>query len=163
MDNFYFLVGEGNDLNAIQMSVRAFIMFFITLVLIRLGGMRIFGKKSSFDTIIIIMLGAILSRGVVGASPFLSTIAAWAVMILVHRVLARMTVKSERMGKLLKGEHIVLYKEGNLLWNNMMKASMSKDDLMESLRLETQKNSLEEIEMAIMETNGRISFIEKKQ
>ena len=163
MDNLYFLVGEGNDLNALQMSVRAFIMFFITLVLIRLGGMRIFGKKSSFDTIIIIMLGAILSRGVVGASPFFSTIAASAVMILVHRILAWITVKNERMGKLLKGEHIVLYKEGNLLWNNMVKASMSKDDLLESLRLETRKNSLEEIEMAIMETNGRISFIEKKQ
>jgi len=33
---------------------------------------------------------------------------------------------------------------------------------MESLRLETQQTSLDEIEMAYLETNGRISFITKK-
>ena len=70
------LFGSGEHLTALQMAVRAFIMFFITLALIRFGGMRIFGKKTAFDNILVIMLGAILARGVVGASPFFSTVAA---------------------------------------------------------------------------------------
>ena len=69
------LVGEGEKLTVLQMSVRAFVMFIITLVLIRFAGLRTFAKQSSFDNIIVIMLGAVLARGVVGASPFWSTVA----------------------------------------------------------------------------------------
>ncbi|MGI8582874.1 MAG: hypothetical protein ACR2KX_11780 [Chitinophagaceae bacterium] len=47
------LFGEGKDLNALQMGDRAFVMFFITLFLIRLAGMRAFGQKSAFDTILL--------------------------------------------------------------------------------------------------------------
>jgi uncharacterized membrane protein YcaP (DUF421 family) len=65
--DIYDLFGRGEDLTALQMSVRSFIMFFIALALIRIGGMRIFGKKTAFDNILVIMLGAVLARGVVGA------------------------------------------------------------------------------------------------
>jgi uncharacterized membrane protein YcaP (DUF421 family) len=70
MDILQTLVGEGEKLTVLQMSVRAFVMFIITLVLIRFAGLRTFAKQSSFDNIIVIMLGAVLARGVVGASPF---------------------------------------------------------------------------------------------
>ena len=33
------LFGEGKDLNTLQMASRAFVLFFITLILIRLAGM----------------------------------------------------------------------------------------------------------------------------
>jgi heme A synthase len=65
------LVGEGKELTILQMSVRAFAMFIIYVVLIRIAGLRTFAKQSTFDNIIVIMLGAVLARGVVGASPFL--------------------------------------------------------------------------------------------
>lgn len=86
------LFGEGKDLNALQMGDRAFVMFFITLFLIRLAGMRAFGQKSAFDTIIVIMVGAILSRAVTGASAFFPTVIAGAVLAVVHRLLALISV-----------------------------------------------------------------------
>jgi len=61
MDTLISLVGEGEHLTPLQMSVRAFSMFVIMLVLVRIAGMRTFAKKSSFDNIIVIMLGAILA------------------------------------------------------------------------------------------------------
>ena len=154
--------GDGEYLNALQMSIRAFVMFIIALIFIRLGGLRLFSKKSAFDNVIVIMLGAVLARGIVGASPFFSTVAASAIMILIHRLLAFIAVKSDRLCIILKGDHILLFKDGKILWENMKKATISKNDLMESLRLETQQTSLDEIEMAYLETNGRISFITKK-
>jgi len=42
-------------------------------------------------------------------------------------------------------------------------AGMSENDLHESLRLETKKMTLSEIDTAFMETNGRISFILKSE
>ena len=96
------LFGSGEHLTALQMGVRAFIMFFITLALIRFGGMRIFGKKTAFDNILVIMLGAILARGVVGASPFFSTVAAAAVMVVIHRILAWLAINHSWVGKIVK-------------------------------------------------------------
>ena len=157
------LWGEGDQLDAIQMSVRAFVMFLIALLFIRLSGKRAFAKKSPFDNVIVIMLGAVLARGVVGASPFFSTVAAAAMMMLIHRVLAWSSVKSKIVNQLLKGEIVPLYKDGKILWHNMKKTTISQSDLMQSLRLETQKTTFDEIETAYLEDNGRISFIVKKK
>ncbi|QJB30380.1 DUF421 domain-containing protein [Chitinophaga oryzae] len=154
--------GDGEKLDLLQMSVRALSMFFIALVLIRLGGMRIFGKRSAFDTIIIIMLGAILARGVIGASPFWSTVAASATMVLVNRLVAWLCAANDTVNDVIKGKHLLLCENGQIHWDNMKVASLSKSDLMESLRLETKQDSLEKIEKAYMETNGRISFLLKK-
>ncbi|CAL1517819.1 YetF domain-containing protein [Chitinophaga sp. MM2321] len=162
MNTVDILFGHGEHLTILQMSCRAFIMFFITLALIRLGGMRIFGKKSSFDTIIVIMMGAILARGVIGASPFFATVAASVVMVVIDRILAWLSMKSYKVACIIKGEPILLYENDKIIWENMKLTSLSKEDLLESLRLETNESSLEFIECARMETNGRISFVLKK-
>jgi uncharacterized membrane protein YcaP (DUF421 family) len=162
MDTINYLVGSGQHLTALQMSIRAFTMFIIMLVLVRLAGMRTFAKKSSFDNIIVIMLGAILARGVVGASPYWSTVAASVVMVAMHRIIAWMSVKNRKFEKLVKGVSIKLYQNGTLLNKNLEKTGMSKNDLHESLRLETKKPTLSEVDTAFMETNGRISFILKE-
>jgi uncharacterized membrane protein YcaP (DUF421 family) len=163
MDTINFLVGEGEKLTVLQMSVRAFFMFIIMMMLIRLAGMRTFGKKSSFDNIIVIMLGAILARGVVGASPYWSTVGASVIMVVMHRLIAWISVKNKRFEKLVKGNYIKLYHDDGLIDNNLEKTGMSENDLHESLRLETKKLTLSEIDTAFMETNGRISFILKEK
>lgn len=122
-----------------------------------------FGRKSSFDDIIVIMLGAILSRGVVGANSFISTTAACAVMVVIHRVLSFITTFSRRADHFSKGKKVVLYSNGEIDRKNMAKTSISEDDLMQSLRLETKNETFDCIETAYLENNGRISFVLKKQ
>jgi len=163
MDIMQTLVGEGEGLTILQMSVRAFAMFIIMLVLIRIAGLRTFAKQSTFDNIIVIMLGAVLARGVVGASPFWSTVGASVVMVVMHRVIAWVAVRNQKFERLVKGSYIKLYQHGALVDNNLEKTGMSENDLHESLRLETNKLTLSQIDTAFMETNGRISFILKKE
>lgn len=157
-----YIFGVGKDLTVLQMCARALVMFFISLVLIRLGGVRMFGRKSAFDDIIVITLGAILSRGVVGANTFWSTVAASATLVFIHRVLTWVCFKSKWVEKLVRGKQLVIYKHTKIYIDNLKKAGLSEIDLMESLRLEMKKESLEDIESAYIETNGRISFIAKK-
>lgn len=146
-----------------QMCIRAFIMFIIMLVLIRFAGMRTFAKRSPFDTIVTIMLGAILARGVVGASGYVDTIVASGVMVVMHRVVAWLSVKSRKFEKLIKGTYIKLYNNGAILQDALEGTGMSENDLHESLRLETKKLTLAEIDTAFLETNGRISFILRRE
>ena len=162
MDTFNFLFGKGTDLTMLQMCVRAFTMFIIMLVLIRFSGVRTFAKRSPFDTIVTIMLGAILARGVVGASGYVDTIVASGVMVVMHRIVAWLSVKSRKFERLVKGTYIKLYNDGALISDALEKTGMSENDLHESLRLETKKLTLSEIDTAFLETNGRISFILKR-
>lgn len=157
------LLGTGEQLNPFHMAVRALLMFLIALLLIRLGGLRIIGKKSGFDLVIVIMMGAVLARGIVGASPFLSTVAAATVMIVINRLLAWASIKSLLLSHLFKGSALILYQDGKINWKNMTKACLSESDLLTSLRLETHQQNLDQIDQAILETNGRVSFLLKEQ
>ena len=159
--NITQLFGSGEDLSPMQMAARAFIMFFIALLLIRLAGMRVFGIKTAFDNILVIMLGAILSRGVVGASPFFSTVAAAAAMIAVHKLLAWLAMKYVWVGKLVKGYRRSLYHNGVMREDNLRKTQISKDDLMEGVRREINKNTLADVEQVYIEKNGEISVVRK--
>src|SRR5699024_3564481 len=122
---------------------RSVIMYFIALVLIRFGGLRIIGKKSGLDLVIVIMLGAILARGVMGQISFTLSVLAGATMIFLNRFLVWISVKYHVINYFLKGKSIILYSDGQIVWENMSKSSISFSDFITSLRLETNSESLD--------------------
>ena len=123
--------------------------------------MRVFGIQSAFDTCIIIMLGAVLGRAVVGASPFIPTICASTVIILIHKIIAELSVKNQTISHLVKGKPLSLYKDGILNDRNMRKCAVSYGDVMEEIRIKLNQNGLQNIEEIFMERTGKISVIEK--
>ncbi|WP_286857023.1 MULTISPECIES: DUF421 domain-containing protein [Sphingobacterium] len=157
------LFGTGEELSMVQMGMRAFMMFIVALLLVRLGGIRILGRKSGVDFVIIIMLGAVLARGIVGASPFFSTIFAGLVMIMVNKILTQLSARLSYLGNLVKGKPAVLYKNDQIQWDQMDRLGVSRTDLLTSLRLETHSIHLDEVDIALMEPNGRISFTLKRK
>jgi len=162
MDVINYLFGEGKDLTALQMGCRAFAMFFIALTLIRLSGMRTFGIKSAFDNCVIIMLGAVLSRSITGASAFWPTVTAAVVLVFVHKILAILSVNNKTLSHLIKGNPVSVYKDGVLNSKNLKKCNISFGDIMEVVRNELNTNNLNDVEEIIMERTGKISIIKKE-
>ena len=161
MQTVYEIFGQGSDLNMLQMSMRAIALFFVALILIRFTGMRVFGIKSAFDICITIMLGAVLARAVVGASPVFPTIAACAALVIVHKIIAAISVNNQFISHLVKGKPLSLYKDGILNSINLKKCSLSYGDVMEEVRLEMNQNNMENIAEIFMERTGKISLIKK--
>ena len=162
MQTIYELFGQGDHLNILQMSLRAIVIFFIALMLIRFTGMRVFGIETAFDSCIIIMLGAVLTRAIVGASPMIPTIAASIALVVVHKIIAFISVKNQTISHLVKGIPYSLYQDGKLNDKNLRKCLLSFGDIMEEVRLKLNENSLENVEEIFMERTGKISVIEKK-
>jgi uncharacterized membrane protein YcaP (DUF421 family) len=164
MNNFIeTFFGHGTDLNILQMCTRAFVMFFITLGIIRLSGRRTFGIKTPFDTIMSIMLGAVLSRAVIGASPFIPTVFAGLVLAVIHRLLAIASLYSEKLSVMIKGKEQSLFKNGRMNKSNLEKTAITKGDLMEGVRLNGNVYTLDDIEEVIMERTGELSVIKKEK
>ncbi|GGH04986.1 DUF421 domain-containing protein [Mucilaginibacter phyllosphaerae] len=161
METIIKIFGEGKDLTLLQMSARALVVYFIALVLIHISGKRTFGKKSAFDTTITIILGAILSRAVAGASPFLATVAACLLLVLIHRLLEWLILGSKGFSKVLKGEKILLYGDGSIKRQNLRKCLMTEDDLMSDVRLKANEGTLENIKEVYMENTGELSVVKK--
>jgi uncharacterized membrane protein YcaP (DUF421 family) len=143
------------------MVCRAIIAFLITLVLIRIAGIRTFGKRSAFDNVIVIMLGSIFSRVVVGASPFVPTTLACLAFVLVHWLLGWLSVRNDLIGWLVKGEKASLYKNGKINDKNMRRAMVSEKDLEESVRLSINSDDFQEVEEILIERTGDISVVRK--
>jgi uncharacterized membrane protein YcaP (DUF421 family) len=163
METITQLFGEGENQTVLQMSFRAVVIFIITLILLRIAGRRSFGMKSPFDNIIVILLGAILSRALVGASEFVPTVASAAVIAVLHRLGAWVGALNLRFGALIKGQKIVLFDKGKLERENMRRALISESDLYASLRNNMNVENFDSIASAYMENNGQISFVRKEK
>lgn len=157
----YYIFGEGKDLNALQMCSRALVVFFIALIMVRVSGRRTFGKRTAFDNTLAIILGAVLSRAIVGASPFVPTICCGLLLVLLHRLLAYACIKSSFLDYYLKGTSIPLYRNGKLNEENLTKSLLTEKDLMGDIRLKGNATKLEEIHEINMETSGEVSVIRK--
>ena len=158
-ETILLIFGQGEELSVGQMSARAIFMFFIALALIRLSGRRSFGSRSPFDNIVVIMLGAILSRAVVGASPFVATVVAGIVICVIHRLLAIIAARNHRISTLIKGREGLIYKDGMLNTTNMKRYNLSMGDLLQGIRAKGNVSSLDEVREIWMERSGELSVI----
>lgn len=155
------IFGEDEHISWWQMGLRTIVLFFITLLMIRIAGRRTFGRKTAFDNIVGIMLGAILSRAVVGATPFVSVVVSGLVLVVIHRWLAKLVSHHDKICKLVQGSPRCLYSNGRFEQENLDKSLISKHDLLESIRTKANTESFDGIESIYMESNGEISVVKK--
>ena len=155
--------GINENISPVEIAERSVVMFIIALLLVRISGMRPFGKGESFDRVIAFLIGAILSRGVVGATPFFSTVVSMVVIVAIHMTLSKLSVYSRWFGKKVKGSPHLLFKSGKFLKDNMNRVNITEHDIYEELRSVVQTNSLDKIEEVYIERTGKISFVKKQE
>src|SRR4051794_11603321 len=112
MDALLWLFGEGQDLTSWQMAARGVAMFFVALVLIRVSGRRSFGQGNAFDAVLTVMLGAILSRAVVGVSPFWPTVCGGTALAVIHRLVGIVSCLSPTFDRWVSGDLRELIRDG---------------------------------------------------
>jgi len=150
-----------NELKASQMAARAVIVFFTSLVFIRIAGIRTLGKQSAFDTLTSLMLGAIMGRSVVTGREFFGYMLAALVIMLLHRFVAWITFKSKSIGAVIKGSKLLLMKDGKLQQSNLASAHITEEDIMEALRQSVNSSVTDKIKEVYLERSGRISVVKE--
>ena len=167
LQNFFLVLlgpdGKATELTLLNVSLRAFLIFLTGLALVRVGDRRSLAEKTAFDAIFIVLLGSMLSRAINGTAPFFTTLAAAIILMLIHRTFAFASYKSHWFGQLIKGKAITVVRNGEVDWQELKRALVSKHDFEEDLRLDAKTDDVSTIQLARLERSGDISFIKKKQ
>lgn len=153
--------GVNDHLTPLELAARAFVMFWLAFLMIRFSGMRPFRNHNAFDTVIAVLLGGILSRGVVGATPFFSTVAGGLVIVVVNKLISKLCFQYRQVEKLIKGHKYLLYENGSFIKPNMLKTEVTEREIFEELRQKCQLDSLDSIRQIYMEKTGDLSFVKK--
>ena len=144
-----------------QMAVRAVLVFSYLLLLLRIGGRRVFGRFTNFDIVVAILLGSTLSRTLTANAALGPTMAASAVLVFLHSLVARVAFMRRGIAWLVEGREEVLVRDGVLQEDAMQHAAIKEADLVEALRSSQGTEDLSQVRVARLERNGHISFVRR--
>lgn len=162
MDTFHLLVGsDTGDIAWWQMSVRGVLIFFIGLVLVRIAATRAFGRWGALDIILAVIVGSNLSRALTGSAPFMPTVIATFLLVMLHGLLSWAAIRWPQISNLAKGRPTQLVSDGECDWAAMRRHGLGPGDLDSALR-SSGHESLDHVEAVYLERNGDISVIDKR-
>ena len=143
--------------------LRAAAAFLFIFVLTRIIGRRELSSLEPFDLILLVVLGDSVQQSltqddysVTGAFIVISTIAVLQVSM------SYLNFRVPRLRPLLDGEPIVIVQDGKVIEPNARRERLTLDDIAEAARLQ-QIASLEDVQWAVLETNGELTFVEKQK
>ena len=161
MDVFRTLIGPDNgDASALQLCVRAVLIFTFGLICIRVAGRRTFSQATPLDIIVALIVGSNLSRAMTGKAPFLPALAATLLLVILHRLLAMATLRWNLLARWVKCTPAVVVSDGRVDHDALRRHGMSMSDLEEALRMEQVEHTAD-AKRATLEGGGKISVIRR--
>ncbi|MDM0045974.1 DUF421 domain-containing protein [Variovorax dokdonensis] len=144
-----------------EIVLRATAMFAVLYLLVRLLGKRELGQMTPFEFIVMVVIGDLIQQGVTqndfsltGATLAVGTFALWGL------VLSWLSYLSPRAARVLEGEPRVIVRHGKVLDDNRRRDRLTRMEIESEMRLAGIAR-LEDVAWAMLEPNGKISFIKR--
>ena len=141
--------------------LRAIVLFAFVYLLMRVIGRRELSSLAPFDLFLLIVLGDAIQQGLTQDDySLLGAILAVSTFAILQLIVSYTSFKFPRLRPLLEGEPIVVVQDGKPIERNLKRERMTVDEVLEEARLQ-QITSLDDIQWAVLEPSGNISFIGK--
>ncbi len=142
--------------------LRALVVYVLVMVLMRLSGKRAVGQFTPFDLVLLILLGNAVQNGINGGDNSLTGAAIMAsTLIAVNYLVALATARSRLVERLVEGEPVVLVRDGRVFDHVLRRELISQHDFEEAMRMNA-VDDVSQIALALLETNGHITILKKK-
>src|SRR4051794_20152669 len=142
-----------------DLIVRTVVVFLLILIVTRAVGRRELSSMEPFDLILLIVIGDLVQQGVTQSDQSLTgTMIVISTLSVLTVATAYLSFRFRRLRPLLEGEPVVLIADGRLVERNLRTQRMTVEEVRAEAR-QSQIGSLEEVSWAILESNGRISFL----
>jgi uncharacterized membrane protein YcaP (DUF421 family) len=141
--------------------LRASATFFFILVVLRLMRKRSLGDMSPLQMVLLVVIGDLVQQGVTqedysltGAALAIGTFAFWVTL------LDWVTWRSEGARRVVEGTPLVIIEDGKPVEATLKLEQLPWDEVLESAR-QNGIEDIEDVQFAVLETSGKISFITK--
>lgn len=150
-------------MNFLEVVYRTFLSALTLFLLAKAMGRKQIGELNTFDYIIGITIGSIASEMTVNSDvSLINCIVAMTVFSLIGILISYGTTKSMFLRRFFTGCPIILIENGKIIEKGLNKARFDINDLLQECRINGYFD-ISEIAYAVMEANGRISFLLKSK
>ncbi|HEY7003728.1 MAG TPA: YetF domain-containing protein [Gaiellaceae bacterium] len=144
-----------------DLVLRAIFLYFFVFAITRAIGRRELSQLAPFDIILLIVAGDAIQQGLTQDDYSLTgavlVVGTFAVLTLIT---SYASFRFARLRPILEGEPIVIMQNGTFLDGNLSRERLTQGEVAEEAR-QQQIASLDEVEWAVLENSGKISFIRK--
>lgn len=139
--------------------IRTTILYVLVVLVMRLMGKRQIGELQPYEFVITIMISDLASLPMQDTRlPLLLGVVPILTLLLLKILLSQLQLKSQFTRKIIEGEPSILIYKSKINYKVLKSQQINIDELMEEIRL-LGYFDLEEIQYAILETNGHISVL----
>lgn len=148
----------GDFMDFAYIIILSFVSLAVLFIITKIMGFRQISEMSFFDYVIGITIGSIAAEMATNIDlEWWKGILAMVVYGVVGVLISVLAQKSVKARKFISGKPIIIIERGKISKKGMRKARVELDDLLTSARVNGYFN-LSDIDYAIMETTGKISF-----
>ena len=143
--------------------LRAGAMYLALLVLFKIAGRRSLAELTTFDFVLLMMIGEATQQALLGDDFSLTnSMIVIVTLIAIDVGLSLFKQRSGWISRLIDGEPTIIVENGKILHERLRRARLIEADVMEAARSSQGIEKLEEIKFAIIERNGKISIITRE-
>jgi len=160
MNKTIIKVGD-NYMKYIIVLFRSMFFYILTTIFYRIMGKREIGELSIMDFIVSIFIAEMIAISIenYNKSIFLSLIPI-ILLVIIQISISYLSMKNNNIRHLIDGEPSVIINKGKINFKEMKKIRYNLDDLLMQLRINSIK-SIEEVDYAVLESNGKLSIFKK--
>jgi uncharacterized membrane protein YcaP (DUF421 family) len=143
--------------------LRGSLVFGVVLLFLRVSGKRQVGQMTPFDLVLLLLISNAVQNSMNGGDNSITAgIILAASLIAADAFLSYLTRKSRKWETLIEGQALLVVHNGRVLEDALRRSGMTRHDLMAGLRIEGCA-SLEQVHGAVLETNGRVSVLQRRE
>ncbi len=132
-------------------------VFFLLIIVLRILGKREVGELSIFDLVVLLIIADIAALGIDNDEFIIPSYFCVLILVVFQKALSLLLVKVAKFRNIIDGSPTILVMEGKLQIKNMRKEHYTIDDLVSQMRIDHIMD-IDEIQLAILETNGTLSI-----
>ena len=143
--------------------LRGAIIFGIVLVFLRLSGKRQIGQMTPFDLVLLLLISNAVQNSMNGGDNSVTAgIILAATLIGADTLVGWLTRRSRKLETFVEGNAELLVHNGHIRADALRKAGLTQHELLAALRAHDCAD-IAEVHAAILETDGRISVLTRKE
>ena len=141
---------------------RSVLFYFLVVISYKIMGKREVGELGVFDFIISMLISQLIAICIENyKDPIWFVIVPTLILVLFQIVFSFLSLKSNKFRDILDGKESVIISDGKLNFSEMKKQKYNLNDLLLQLR-DKGIRTIEEVDYAILETNGKLSVFQKQ-